>query len=217
MINKSEDEELNKCTRDQSDIGWDHILFGRISQSVTNYISSNLHRKGVQKWENSGKTWTHRIIQNIWDTFLQLWTNRNSIIYDDENKDRQMIQMERLWRQVESCYLHKERLSVTDRQKIFYKNIEELRTEDYWFIKAWLKIARRIIRVSKLENAKQYREKTMMEQYFKWHPPSIKNKKKKPRVRHQKQDLKPDWQSEICPSWRAVSGSTTQIGWRDRT
>jgi hypothetical protein len=37
-------------------------------------------------------------------------------------------------------------------------------------------------------------------------------------VRHQKQDLKPDWgQSVICPSRRAVSGSTTHIGWRDRT
>jgi hypothetical protein len=134
----------------------------------------------------------HRIIQNIWETFLQLWTNRNSIIDDDQNKDRQMIQTERLWQQVESCHQHEEKLSITDRQRIFYKDIEELRTEDHQFIKAWLKITRRIIRVSKLEFAKQYREKTMMEQYFKWHPPSNKNKQKKSRVRHQKQDLKPD-------------------------
>jgi hypothetical protein len=188
----SDDAELNKCIQDQSEIGWDHILFGRFSQSITNYISSNLQRKGIQKWENSGKKWTHRIIQNIWDTLLQLWTNRNTILYDDQNKDGQKIKTERLWRQVENCYKHEEKLSVTDRQKIFYKDIEELRSEDHRFIKAWLKIARRIIRVSKLENAKQYREKIMMEQYFKWHPPSNKNKKKRPRVRHQKQDLKPD-------------------------
>jgi hypothetical protein len=123
---------------------------------------------------------------------LQLWTNRNTILYDDQNKDGQKIKTERLWRQVENCYKHEEKLSVTDRQKIFYKDIEELRSEDHRFIKAWLKIARRIIRVSKLKNAKQYREKIMMEQYFKWHPPSNKNKKKRPRVRHQKQDLKPD-------------------------
>jgi hypothetical protein len=56
----------------------------------------------------------HRIIQNIWETFLQLWTNRNSIIDDDQNKDRQMIQTERLWQQVESCHQHEEKLSITD-------------------------------------------------------------------------------------------------------
>jgi hypothetical protein len=193
IISDSDDEEWNKCIRDQSAIGWDHILFGRLSQSITSYISHDLKSKGVKKWENSGKKWTHRIIQNIWDTFLQLWTNRNSILYEDRLKDRQTIQKERLWQQVEHCYQYEEKLSITDRHRIFYKDREELRNEDHRFIKAWLKIARRIIRVSKLESAKQeYRAKTMMEQYFKWHPPRKKKPQKKTRVRHQKQDLKPD-------------------------
>jgi hypothetical protein len=123
---------------------------------------------------------------------LHLWTNRNSILYNDQHKDRQTTQKERLWQKVESCYQYEEKLSITDRQRIFYKDREELRNEDHRFIKAWQKVARRIIRVSKLECAKQYREKTMMEQYFKWHPPPNKKKQKKSRVRHQKQDLKPD-------------------------
>jgi hypothetical protein len=83
-------------------------------------------------------------------------------------------------------------------------------TEDPRFIKAWLKMARRIIQISKIESAKQYQKK-MMEKYFKWHPPTKTKKKKASRVCHQEQDLKPDLQSEICPSWRAVSGSTIQI------
>jgi hypothetical protein len=41
----TEDEEVNMGIRDQSEIGWDHILFGWISQSITNYITSNLHKR----------------------------------------------------------------------------------------------------------------------------------------------------------------------------
>jgi hypothetical protein len=45
-------------------------------------------------------------------------------------------------------------------------------------------------------------------------PTRNNNQKQK---QHQKQDLRPDWQTNHCPPLRAVSGSNSQIGWRDRT
>jgi hypothetical protein len=48
----------------------------------------------------------------------------------------------------------------------------------------------------------------------KWNPPTRRKARTKPRktTPHQKQDLKPDWQLANCPSFRAVSGSTTHVG-----
>jgi hypothetical protein len=52
------------------------MLFGRIAQTTTQYIDVTLKQRGVQKWQNSGERWLQRMIQNIWDTFLSLWNNR---------------------------------------------------------------------------------------------------------------------------------------------
>jgi hypothetical protein len=63
---------LSTSINDQNDIGWHHILFGRIAQTTARYIDSTLHQRGVEKWQNSGDRWSQRMIKNIWDTFLQL-------------------------------------------------------------------------------------------------------------------------------------------------
>jgi hypothetical protein len=89
--------------------------------------------------------------------------------------------------------------------------------EDPWYIKAWLKNADRIIRVSKQEERRQTHEKTMMENYFNWRPSSKLPRKKRKCIQHMKQDLCPDWRLDSCPRKRAASGSTIQIEWRDRT
>jgi hypothetical protein len=41
-------------------------------------------QRGEQKWQNSGKRWSQRMTQNIWDTFLSLWNNRNALICEDQ-------------------------------------------------------------------------------------------------------------------------------------
>jgi hypothetical protein len=87
----------------------------------------------------------------------------------------------------------RKKLVVNDQQKLYQKDEETLMKEEPHYIKSWLKIAHRIIRTSKKEASKQYREKNLMEQYFQWQPPR-KKKRQKPhrKVPHQKQDLCPD-------------------------
>jgi hypothetical protein len=72
-------------------------------------------------------------------------------------------------------------------------------------------MAERIIRVNKKEQKFRRQESVLMENYFKWHPP-LKLKQTHQTKKHQKNDLKPDWRQENCPSRRAVSGSTTHVG-----
>jgi hypothetical protein len=65
----------------------------------------------------------------------------------------------------------KEMLDITDREKIFYKDLEEMLVEDTRYIKAWLKIAQRTFAAAKKEQNKPRNERKLMEHYFAWQPP----------------------------------------------
>jgi hypothetical protein len=55
-------------------------------------------------------------------------------------------------------------------------------------------------------------QRTMMDQYFKWHPPDQRLRHHAvEHQQHRKQDLKPDWQFAACLP-KAVSGSTLHVG-----
>jgi hypothetical protein len=188
----TEDNYLKMGIQDQQEIGWSHILFGRFATSTSRYIDATLKQRGCQKWQNSGERWTQRMTQNIWDTFLSLWNNRNTIIYEDQNKSNHDILKERLRMKVENCYLYADKLSSNDRQKIFHLDEKDLMNEDPRYIKAWLKNAGRIIRVSKAEAKQISGEKQLMENYFNWRIRTKSPRKKRKQIQHQKQDLRPD-------------------------
>jgi hypothetical protein len=127
----------------------------------------------------------------MWDTFLQLWNNRNNIIHNGQLMSTADRQRERLIARVNKCYEHKDKLQFHDRSKLFSKEKENLMNDDSKYIKSWLRLSERIIRVSKREESTQLFEKTMMEQYFTWKP-AKKPKQKQIRAQHRKCDLKPD-------------------------
>jgi hypothetical protein len=133
------------------------------------------------------------MIQNIWDTFLSLGSHRNNLIFNNQESAKADIIRQHLQTKVERYYQYAEKLTVTDKQKLFQKEKEELLTEDTRYINAWLKLAGRIIRASKRETIKlMYREQTFMEKFFNWIPAKRPRTRKKPKGRHFKEDLKPD-------------------------
>jgi hypothetical protein len=187
------DKELNDGIQDQTRIGWQQIFFGRISCKIMSYIETTLRLKGVEKWRNSGMKWTTRMIQNIWDTFLSLWSHRNNLIFNNQESAKADIIRQRLQIKVDRYYQYTEKLTVTDKQKLFQKEKEELLSQDTRYITAWLKLAGRIIRASKRETSKlMYREQTFMEKHFNWIPAKRPRTRKKPKGKHLKEDLKPD-------------------------
>jgi hypothetical protein len=156
-----------KWIPEQNSIGWHHILFGRIPISLTTTISQTLQDQGIASWLISGEKWSQRLIQIIWDTFLQLWQNRNNIIYETGNGKAMDRRKERLIAKVDRCYQHMDQLPLADRNQIFSRDKKILMMEDPRFIAAWLKMAERIIRVNKKEQKFRRQESVLMENYFK--------------------------------------------------
>jgi hypothetical protein len=165
--------------QDQNRIGWHHILGGRFATSFSQHESPG------------SSTAVRKTLKLIWDTVLTLWKQRNDIIHNNTVATKADRQRERMEAKIERCYTYRDHLTVQDRSKIFPKEKAELLKEDPRQIKIWLKMAERIIRVHKREVAKTSREKEMMEQYFKWHPPD---------------------RTHNCIRKSAASGSTIQIG-----
>jgi hypothetical protein len=71
-IQTTHEKLTQKWIRQQNAIGWRHIAFGRLATALTEMISSILQEQGIESWLVSGEKWTRRLIQTIWDAFLQL-------------------------------------------------------------------------------------------------------------------------------------------------
>jgi hypothetical protein len=186
--------DLDRCIRDQSKIGWPQLYKGRIAKTITQYMERHYRTNNNDNWQYSGESWTRKLIQCLWDALLALWKQRNDIIHDTQLETKSIQQKRKLEARIDRCYTFHDELMLQDRSKIFYKSKEELLQEDPRYITAWLRISERIIRIHRKEKKKTTKERTMMEQYFKWHPPERSGKKVKPtaRQRYSKNDLKPD-------------------------
>jgi hypothetical protein len=183
---------INRWINNQNRIGWHQIINGRVAKSLTAAASDLLRQQGTETWNISGEKWTRRFIQILWDTILQLWNNRNNILYDGSQGTAQERKRERLLQRVERCFADSKKLPIDDRTKLFdSKDKDDLMKEDPRNITAWLKMTERIIKVNKKEQARHQRERTLIENYFKWHPPT-QQRRKHQRKNLKKNDLKPD-------------------------
>jgi hypothetical protein len=134
-----------------------------------------------------------KIIRLIWDTFLQLWQQRNDHVFGETPRSNRDAQRCTWIAKVEKCYELETMLDWKDRTKVFRKTKEEVLAEEPCKIAAWVKLAERMIKINKSEKRKLKGQKKMMEQYFKWHPPdSCTGEYGKERSQHHKQNLKPD-------------------------
>jgi hypothetical protein len=94
--------------------------------------------------------------------------------------------------QVSGCFKQKDLMGIEDRNRVFTMTQDELMAENPIYIKAWVRLATRIIRTCKKENKQRQGSRIMMEQYLKWNPPDKTKKRPRKAKQHLKQDLKPD-------------------------
>jgi hypothetical protein len=93
------------------------------------------------------------------------------VVHNNVQETREEKTKRQLEAKIHRCYMMKDKLQHQDRERIFDKGESELLREAPTTIMNWLKIAEKMIWISKRETKARQREKNMMEQYFKWHPP----------------------------------------------
>jgi hypothetical protein len=163
--------ELLPCIRQQNKIGWYHSYKGRMAQAMTQFMEAHYRTLNVDAKKYTGERWGKMFITNIWNMVLQLWEKQNEIIHGKTTQEEQRTDQQQLQQKVQKFYKMQETLDRTDREKIFYKDMEEIIKEDTRYIKAWLKLAHWTFSAAKKERAKPRNEQKFMEQYFAWGPP----------------------------------------------
>jgi hypothetical protein len=120
--------------------------------------------------EKYGERWGKMLLCNIWNVVLKLWKQRNEQVHGRQAQDERTTETQQLQHRVRHYYEKLEQLDITDREKIFYKDVKTMLSEDNRYIKAWLKLAQRTFTAAKRDREKFSNERKMMETFFAWKP-----------------------------------------------
>jgi hypothetical protein len=181
---------LEKGVASQTRVGWFQIAYGRLAKE---FVASLAAMDESSNPKASAKMHGKKLIRSIWDAFLQLWKQRNEAVHGITEQTRKEAQVNTMEMKVRQCYAQQHIMPINDRQRLFQMPEDEKLSEDPRKLRAWIKLAERIIKTNKLENKKLQGQRTMMDQYFKWHPPDQRLRHHPvERQQHRKQDLKPD-------------------------
>jgi hypothetical protein len=112
-------------------------------------MEDHYRNKANDTGQDTGAKWVRKLIQVIWDTFLKLWIQQNELIHGQKAQQKSIREQHYVEARVNRCYEYQSRLTHKDREKIFYKTKEELLREGTRYVRAWIKLCERIIRVYK--------------------------------------------------------------------
>ena len=77
-----QDINMRKAVQEQNNIGWDHLLLGRISNRWS--FLQDCHYKRIQS-RRTGERWAANLIMKIWEVHWSMWNHRNESIHDTGN------------------------------------------------------------------------------------------------------------------------------------
>jgi hypothetical protein len=182
--------ELRKGIEAQSQIGWHHVIYGRLAKDFVTCLATT-DEPSFPK--TSAEMHGRKLIRAIWDAMLTLWKQRNEAVHGITEEVRRVARIQALDLKVRYCYEQQYIMPIDDWRRLFQKTKDEKLREDPRNIQAWIWMAEKIIRTNKRENKRIMGQKKMMEQYFKWNPPDQKaSRRNREHHQHRKHDLKPD-------------------------
>jgi hypothetical protein len=123
--------EFQALFRNQSLIGWNHILYGRFTKTWHNHLYDN---------QSDNVLWITYTIKAIWHSVYQIWKTRCQTNHGSSTDDQHKRKLLILEPKVKYLYDQQEELP-SEEQYIFNINIEELLTKPITTIKTWVQKA----------------------------------------------------------------------------
>lgn len=157
--------DLQKAYNDQTRIGWNHFVRGRISihwqKLITHHLrnqppdpieeSSTKKKKKKSDQVRTSFEWASRLIVASWHGILILWDLRNRSIHGAKGKHNSTAEKSRLLQEARSLLdIYTEN---SDHFEIdwFKKPLEELEKYSVISLKAWVRNARMMVRLHRFE------------------------------------------------------------------
>jgi hypothetical protein len=97
----------------------------------------------------------------VWATLLQLWQQRNALIYETETHQTRIALRDKLETRIRRCYHFQDHLTSNDRRQWFDQEIQDKLQQDPQHLATWLLMTERLIRIAKRENKKNNPKKAL--------------------------------------------------------
>ena len=129
--------------RDQREIGWHQLLYGRLADSMITFQDSYLRRLPDHNHRLTGVTWGKRLVVCIWHHLHTLWLLRCTQKYGDTLSAQLESSKAQLLRQLEQLYASRHLLPHQDQQ--LFPTIQEMRLKRVATLRSWINIIEPLI------------------------------------------------------------------------
>jgi hypothetical protein len=182
-----------EAIKEQNEIGWVHMYRGRIGSKLIQAVTDHYKELGQNQMSYNGERWAKKLITNLWKTILELWATRLEILHNIDKEGKERLRKEKLKSRIQQCYEYSNRLQAKERQQWFSKDIADVLQQDAKYLKTWLQLVEKIIRITKREKKNKPSESKIMESFLNYHEQSITIQRRQQRnPRSLAQDMNPD-------------------------
>ena len=130
---------LFQTMSEQSEIGWDQFLKGRITVQWKHIM--RVRRKTAPKTEFIAKdadVWSAKVSTLMLNYLLQLWTHRNALVHGTTRQERQQVRRRKAISRVVQVYQRKPKLRSTDDSRYFRIKLGERLQQPTPNLEAWV-------------------------------------------------------------------------------
>ena len=161
-IYSREEESLKECFDDQSEIGWDNLVFGRISMKWAIANNDLRQRDGLRTINPT--VFATKIIGELWQIGLTIWAHRNTVEHGTGYSISQ-LEKERVKNEVIDVYVNLKDVAKKEDEWLFKKTLDKKLSEKYDVQVAWLELLRRLYQYHNFEWYEEERRSRAMIEY----------------------------------------------------
>ena len=161
-IYSREEKSLKECFDDQSEIGCDNLVFGRILMKWAIANNDLRQRDGLRTMNPT--VFATKIIGELWQIGLIIWAHRNTVEHGTRYSISQ-LEKERVKNEVIDVYVNLKDVAKKEDEWLFKKTLEKRLSEKYDVQVAWLELLRRLYQYHNFEWYKEERRSRAMIEY----------------------------------------------------
>ena len=126
--------------QEQRDIGWIHMLKGRLSKTwgMIQHRFYKEHPDLKDKKNCTGLSWTIRMMKELTGMLLEMWANRCGCLHGHTKAEKKLRKRAAIERKVRKCYGRREEV-LREHQDIFEQPLEEMvKQRTTFYMSAWV-------------------------------------------------------------------------------
>jgi hypothetical protein len=135
---QSTHRNIEKAFNEQTDIGWDELMCGRICKGWGNIMAQHYYVTEAPSRQNQ-TAWEQQLLKCIWNIFELTWNARNALEHGIDQQANDQIQETKVNADIQQSYLHdRNNIDPHDRRQ-FHTPLHILIHKSLEYKRAWLR------------------------------------------------------------------------------